>query len=64
MKSIKIKASNGTDCVIFVDKITHITNNGQNSFIHMGETGISTKHEINTIMELINVFISSYDSTS
>lgn len=55
MKSIQIKAANGTDCIVFIDKITHLTNRGNGTFIHLvGKDGISTDYDLNTLMDLIN----------
>lgn len=55
MKTIQIKASNGTSCVVFIDKITHLTNHGNGTFIHLvGKDGISTDYDLNTLMDLIN----------
>jgi len=55
MKTIQIKASNGTDCVVFVDKITHLTNRGQGTFIHfIGNDGLKTDIDLNIVMDLIN----------
>lgn len=54
MKTIEVTASNNVACVLFVDKITSIKDNGQYRIITLNSDKVTLDLTIKEIMELIN----------
>lgn len=57
MKSIELNILNSNKVTIFVDKITHITDNGtqqNNCAVHFGDKAISVKESYIEVLAKIN----------